>query len=357
MADDIQPRLALKISDIGEKRLISEFVRPFFNASNDVSGVGDDCAMLQMAGPGIWLFSTDRVPADLIAFRLGILDYEGLGKYLAFLNISDIAACGGRPMALLLNLGLPNDLEYPSFKSLCKGFRDAAEHYSCRVLGGDISSSSEISISATSIGIAQKDRVLTRRHAQEGDSIFISRPLGLTPTAFAYLLRCQSKAILSTQEVDSLRRQFTDIYPLVSIGIALSESGNCSSCMDNTDGVGQSLLELSESSGVCFVVNAGSLHLDPMIRKVADDLGDNPIELAFSAGADFSLVGTLKGTWSQADVSAAYGSSLEIIGHVEKGGGVTLDSNSEKTPLRFSGWNYFRDSARTRPENPLNNRE
>src|SRR4051794_35339442 len=108
----------LRISEIGEKRLISEFVHPLFNANDDPSGVGDDCAMLE-AETDVFLFSTDRVPADLIAFRLGILDYEGLGKYLAYLNISDIAACGGRPVGLLLNLGLPRDFLYEDFKLLC----------------------------------------------------------------------------------------------------------------------------------------------------------------------------------------------------------------------------------------------
>jgi thiamine-monophosphate kinase len=334
--------VALKISDIGEKRLISEFVRPFFNEMDEVGGVGDDCAMLEMASSGVCLISTDRVPADLIAFRLRILDYEGLGRYLACLNISDIAACGGRPLALLLNLGLPNDLDYEHFKSLCKGFKDAAEKHGCRVLGGDISSSNEISLSATSIGIAPKDKVLTRRDAKEGDKIFISRQLGLTPTAFAYYLECQSmRPILSESEIDILRRQFTNIDPLVSMGIALSESGRCTSCMDNTDGVGQSLLELSLASGVSFVIDVDTFQLDPLVEKIAAEVGDDAIELAFSAGADFSLIGTLDGRWLEKQGHALFDPSLQIIGHVEAGSGVKVRSASGEKPLEFSGWNYF----------------
>src|SRR2546423_2326280 len=103
---------AQNISDIGEKRLISEFLHPLYNRADQIEGVGDDCAMLESGDGRFWLFSTDRVPADLISFKLGILDYYGLGKYLARLNISDIAACGGTPRALLLNLGLPEDLDY-----------------------------------------------------------------------------------------------------------------------------------------------------------------------------------------------------------------------------------------------------
>src|SRR5207244_932498 len=119
------------------------------------------------------------VPADLIAFRLGILDFTGLGRYLARLNLSDIAACGGYPIALLLNLGFPGDLGYASLKELCSGVAEVAHNFECSVLGGDISSSSELSISATSIGRVKQDRVLTRRGARPRDSIFVSRPLGL----------------------------------------------------------------------------------------------------------------------------------------------------------------------------------
>jgi thiamine-monophosphate kinase len=332
----------LRISEIGEKRLISEFVRPFFNAEDDPSGVGDDCAMLDPTEKDVFLFSTDRVPADLIAFRLGILDYEGLGKYLAYLNISDIAACGGRPVGLLLNLGLPRDFLYEDFKLLCSGVKKAADRYSCRVLGGDISDGKELSISATSIGIAKPGRVLTRRGARPGDSIFISRPLGLTPTAFAYYLSQSNERVnLSPSEIQGLNEQFTNIDPLISLGLALASSGECTSCMDNTDGVGQSLLELSAASQSNFIVDRTFLQVPAIVEKVAQAMGKDVIEMAFSAGADFSLVGTLRGRWSQTEAVNRFGSALQIIGYVDIGKGVTLDSEYKRTPLTFSGWNYF----------------
>src|SRR2546429_2979823 len=84
----------LTISDIGEKKLIHDFIKPFFNADNEPYGVGDDCAMVRV-GDEVVLFSTDRVPADLTAFRLGILDYGGLCGYFARFNTIDNAACGG----------------------------------------------------------------------------------------------------------------------------------------------------------------------------------------------------------------------------------------------------------------------
>lgn len=335
----------LKISDIGEKRLISEFVRPLFNKSNNPEGVGDDCAMLEGLGGEVWLFSTDRVPADLIALRLGILDYFGLGQYLAWLNISDISACGGQPVALLLNLGLPEDLLYKDFMALCKGFGHVAEKYSCQVLGGDISSSRELSISATSIGKTSMGKILTRRGARSGDTIFISRPIGLTPAAFAYYLRSDKSSIaLSEEEITILNGQFTSIEPLVSLGLSLSASGQCTSCMDNTDGLGQSLLELSIESGAAFVVSQELLELPMLVKRIAESLDEDPFQIAFSAGADFSLVGTLQGYWQQEQVTKHFGSGVSIIGFVDEGNGVYVAMAEEKRELDFSGWNYFSTS-------------
>src|ERR1035441_7064286 len=186
MSSKASTSLRQSLSEIGEKSIIRNFVKPLFNASDDPAGVGDDCAMVAF-GDKIALLSTDRVPSDLTAFKLGILDFHGLGDYLARLNLSDIAACGGQAVGLLLNLGLPNDIAYEDVQALCRGFGGCAERHGATVLGGDITSACELSISATSIGKAMRGRVLSRRGSIPGDSIFISRPLGLTPAAFHVL--------------------------------------------------------------------------------------------------------------------------------------------------------------------------
>lgn len=327
-----------RLSDIGEKKLIQSFIKPFFNQADDPAGVGDDCAMIPF-GDELALLSTDRVPSDLTAFRIGILDFEGLGDYLARLNLSDIAACGGRAVGLLLNLGLPEDVDVEDVRALCRGFRARAEEHGATVLGGDITSASELSLSATAIGRVKRTQVLTRRAARPGDSIFISRPLGLTPAAFLIFLGEQQQR-LSLGSVEQLRRQFTGLEPMLELGTVLAGSGECGACMDNTDGIGQSLAELSEASRCSFVIDRSDVQIAPLVREVGDIVGMAPLDFAFNGGADFSLVGTIRGRWSSATASARFGHPLEIIGQVEPGAGVWLN-DEVRTPLRFSGWNYF----------------
>lgn len=327
-----------KLSEIGEKALIRDFIKPFFNCADDPSGVGDDCAMVAF-GDEVALLSTDRVPSDLTAFKLGILDFHGLGDYLARLNLSDIAACGGQAVGLLLNLGLPNDIAYEDVRALCRGFGGCADRHGATVLGGDITSACELSISATSIGKAPRGRVLSRRGSIPDDSIFITRPLGLTPAAFhIFLGKFESR--LTADSLTLLRRQFTDLEPMLSLGQALGVSGQCGACMDNTDGIGQSLNELSDASKCAFVVHGSKLQIPSVVQNVSQIIGVRPFEFIFNGGADFSLVGTIRGQWSSERASAHFGHPLEIIGHVEAGQGVWLEDGQRK-PLVFRGWNYF----------------
>jgi thiamine-monophosphate kinase len=290
-------------------------------------------------GDEIALLSTDRVPSDLTAFKLGILDFHGLGDYLARLNLSDIAACGGRAVGLLLNLGLPNDIAYEDVRALCRGFGGCADRNRATVLGGDITSACELSISATSIGKALRGQVLSRRGAIPGDSIFISRPLGLTPAAFhIYLGKHESR--LTAVSLALLRRQFTDLEPMLSLGQVLGADGQCGACMDNTDGIGQSLSELSDASKCAFVIDSSALKIPSVVENVSQIIGIRPADFIFNGGADFSLVGTIRGQWSSERASAHFGHPLEIIGRVEAGNGIWIDDGQRK-PLVFRGWNYF----------------
>lgn len=330
------------ISDFGEKKLIEQFIKPLFNPNNEPFGIGDDCSVIDCDNNEVILLSTDRVPADLISFKLGLIDYYGIGNYLAQLNISDIAACGGKPIGLLLNLGLPNNLFLNDFKKILQGIKNVIDRFDCKVLGGDITASSEISISATSIGKVQKGKVLKRRNAKIGDYIFVSRPIGLTPTAFEYFCNLKPKRfLLKKSEENILLEQFTDMYPLCNLGQKLSNLGLCTSCMDNTDGLGQSLLELSQLSGVSMQINNDKIFINQLTKDVCSQTDNDLIQFAFGAGADFSLVGTINGKISENEIKSYFGNGINIIGYVDQGQGVFINDNQSKSELEFKGWDYF----------------
>jgi thiamine-monophosphate kinase len=285
--------------------------------------------------------STDRVPADLISFRAGILDYFGLGRYLAVLNLSDIAACGGNPVALLLNLGLPSDCQLEDLLQFARGVLDQCNRVGARVVGGDMTWAQEISASATALGFVERSRILRRSGARVGDSIFVSRPIGLTPVALSYCLKPELFGEFSQDDVLKLNGQFTELTPMIQLGRKLAESTMCTSCMDNTDGLGQTFAELSRESGCAFILDDACVDIEKIVLRAAAKLETDILPFALGPGADFSLVGTLLGSWSSATVQRTFGEELRIVGTVQAGEGVMLKKEDAIAPLRIAGWNYF----------------
>ncbi len=328
------------VSEVGEKALIAKLIRPLFDGGEPSPTIGNDCAILASHAEHDLLLSTDRVPADLIAFRLGILDHFGLGRYLAFLNISDIAACGGEPAALLLNMGIPAQLPVSDFDAICRGVHEVVLHFGCRVVGGDISSSTELSLSATSVGFVPKGRALTRSGARPGDKVFITRELGLTPAAFGYFLSQECRLELSEADVERLKRQFTDIVPLVDVGRWLRNSGRCTACMDNTDGVAQSFSEIGAESGVAIVLERELFSVPELVTSIAVASGVDPLNLALGPGADLSLVGTLASD-CEPPANVEPSARIRVVGRVEEGRGVHLADGSGRHPFAIKGWDYF----------------
>ena len=73
-----------KLRDIGEKEIIRSIIKPMFNPKGILGGVGDDCAVLDVGNGKSICVSTDRVPADLISFKLGLINHYQLGYYLLY---------------------------------------------------------------------------------------------------------------------------------------------------------------------------------------------------------------------------------------------------------------------------------
>jgi thiamine-monophosphate kinase len=328
-----------RLQDIGEKRLIAEIVRPLFNPDRAPGGVGDDCAIFEVPPGHELIASTDRIPANLTGFCAGILDHRGLGDYLGRLNLSDIAASGGRPLGVLFNAGVPASMRVHEFAEVCGGLAAAAERAGCAVLGGDVSISREMSLSATVLGAVPHGRGVLRRGAAPGDAVFITRPPGLTPAALATVASEDPALVLDQPQAALLEGQFSSLEPLLDLGASLREAG-ATSLMDNTDGLGQTLAELAEASGTAFVVERARLHLPSLVSKVAAALGRDPVEFALGPGADFSLVGTVP-----PGIVAKLPAPVVRVGTVEDGEGIWLDDGSSRRRINAPGWSYFCSSA------------
>jgi len=335
------------LKDIGEKQIIANIIIPLINPKEDLTLAGDDCAVINISENKSVCISTDRVPSDLVSFKLGIINYYELGYYLAILNISDIVSSGAKPVGILLNFAFPSDFSVNNLEEIMKGAKYACEVYDCLILGGDLSDASEMNLVATSIGSANTDEILYRRGCQDKDLVFCSDYIGITATAFSYFNVAQKKGLrLSEDEEKVLTSVFR--YPNLRIGLSqelakLKAKYNIT-CMDNTDGAYQTLHEMGILNKTGVILYAEDIPIHPVSRKVAEFLDKDVFDIIFGAGADFRLFGTLSKEISSEKTGILRKNCLQVIGLADNSlvpGTVMLNSGNTTKEIIASGWNYY----------------
>lgn len=143
---------------------------------------GDDAAVVRVPVPSsvpspgqvpLLLLAADAVVAGIDA-DLSLTTLSDFGWKAVAVNLSDIAAMGGRPAhALVSVVGLgPDELE-----ELYAGIVEVAAEFGCDVVGGDLSAGSELVVSVAVTGWADGAPVL-RSGASPGDRIWVTAPLG-----------------------------------------------------------------------------------------------------------------------------------------------------------------------------------
>lgn len=268
-----------------------------FPATHDslLIGRGDDCAMLRPGGP--FCVSSDLFLED-VHFRRSYFTPEDIGYKALAVNISDLAACGARPRAFTLSLGLPEDMDETALDSLFSGMAEAARPWRMALAGGDLSRCAQLHLSITvwgeAYGAPDDATFLARGGAMPGDSIFLVGQLGLARTGLAALER-HGRAALERWP-DSCTAHLRPL-PQVDAGLMLARAGSNARppvLMDVSDGLVRDLprlLGLGQNSGLgaALVLPRGQLH--PEVCRYAEAHGLDPVEQALLGGEDYALLG------------------------------------------------------------------
>ena len=331
----------LTVGDLGEKRLIREIILPICGTPVTGLGIGDDAAMIDLPAGTSLLVSTDKIPEDLLALQLDLMSPFEHGRYLAQVNISDVAAMGGLPLGLLSNLAMPNNFSLEYLKQFFQGFVSGGAEMDVPVIGGDIGWGSAPCFTATVIGCVEKERVLTRSGASVGDRVFVSGPVGGFGTALAYFAVAKKEGFCISEDYERyLVERLVHPTAKTKISRLLAESGICTSCMDITDGFRQTVIELTEASGVGFAIDEDRLPIHPVTLEVAEFLNIAPAEIVFGIGLDLELAGTLSCRENPSPPEIA--DKVTIIGTVSDDNENVLRLKSGETiSLPGIGWQHF----------------
>ncbi len=316
---------------LGEFDLIAKyFTRPVRRAA---LGIGDDCALLAPA-PGMQL----AVSSDMLVegrHFLSTVAPERLGHKALAVNLSDLAACGARPLAFTLALALPRADER-FLEGFARGLFALAEAHGIELVGGD-TTQGPLNVCLTVMGEVPVGGALLRSGARPGDDLYVSGCVGDARLALEVF---RGSVSLPGDQFDAVRGAMEQPQPRVALGQALR--GIASSAIDVSDGLLGDLGHILTRSGV-----AAEVRVDAVPRSAV--LSARPLalqrECTLAGGDDYELLFTApaeRAAQVQAAAQAA-GTAVTRIGRIEAGQGARLlDGDGRPVAHTFGSFDHFR---------------
>ena len=294
------------LGEVGEGVVLGRIFPRLPNAASALLGPGDDAAVVA-APDGRFVVTTDMMIHGP-DFRLAWSTAFDLGWKAAASNLSDVAAMGAVPSALVVALAAPKDTPVSFLESFADGLREACAALSpgCGVVGGDLSVSDTLTIAVTAFGDLEGRPPVTRSGARVGDVVAVAGVLGQAAAGLRMLFQhgATSSPARGSRDIEAQLQPRPPIHQGRLAAIA-----GATSMIDLSDGLALDAGRVARASGVAF------------------DLHDlTPDEL--NGGEDHSLLATFPG---------AVPEGFRVIGRVVDGEGVLV----EGAPHETGGWDPY----------------
>ena len=300
-----------------------------------VCGIGDDAAVLPADGDRCLLITTDTLTEGRHFTRAGISPYL-LGKKALAVNLSDIAAMGGEPLAYVVALAAPPEMPAALITALYRGMRARAA--GVPLVGGDtVADPERLTLTITLLGTAPATQVVYRSGARAGDAIYVTGTVG---DAALGLARCGRAAARRS----FLVRRHCDPTPRLTAGRALARQGLATSMIDISDGLVADLRHVLTASGVGARVEVDWLPLSRAYRRECRERPDF-YRPALSGGEDYELLFTAAPAAAAriAALAARLAVPMTRVGSVTDTAGqlVVCDGAGQCVPVDAGGYRHF----------------
>ena len=301
-----------------------ELIRRYFNRDRDAAGVaigiGDDGAVLTPDNDQQQIqvidtlvegvhFPENTSPAD-IAYRA------------VAVNLSDIAAMGGRPRWMTLALTL-NNAEEQWVESFASGLFQAADEFDVALVGGDTTSGPSVVVTVSITGTVDLDAALLRSGAKPGDAIYVTGTLGDAAAGLSLLQRDVPDEVLA--------QRFLRPTPRIETGQALV--GKATAAIDISDGLAGDLRKLLEASGTGGEIYLECLPLSKALRQQGSI--EDQRQMALCGGDDYELCFT-----ADPDAVTAI-TGITRIGRITESGPLKFLLNGDVVEINDSGYRHF----------------
>ncbi len=309
--------------------MIARLVAKLPLSPRTILGPGDDCAILAPS-PAPTLVTIDSM-VEGIHFNLNWGTPEQLGARSLTVNLSDIAAMGGKPAACVINLAIRPGLTMPFFDRLYSGLRRTARESSVDVVGGNVTAASQLAITIALLGDSPA-RPLRRDAARVGDEIFVTGTVGDAAAGWRILagkLRARGPArrhLLSRYLVPRAR---------IDAGRRLATLRPAPAAIDISDGLLQDLGHILERSRVGAEIDPESIPTS----KAYNELMGSDLSLALGGGEDYELLFCARPGHSERRLSRLLGIPVRRIGRIVRGRGIRLKGGAMPG---IAGWDQLR---------------
>ncbi len=275
-----------------------------------VIGPGDDCCVFDVSPDGRVAATTDML-LEGTHFDLKKISAYDLGWKAVGVSLSDIAAMGMEPMALLAAVGLPDAGGRKFAEEMYRGMRALADRFGVPVAGG-----------TTALGRCAGAGPVLRSGARAGDAIVVTGELG-----------------------GSLLGRHARFTPRVAEALAIARDYSPHAMIDISDGLSSDLAHVAIESGVGAVVEESLIPISPDAATMSKADGRAPADHALNDGEDFELLATM----SEADAARLvadkpFATKVTVIGRIVEGNDLRLRSaGGRERALEPGGYEHLRD--------------
>ena len=316
---------------LGEFDLIAKyFTRTVTRAA---LGVGDDCALFSTS-PGMQL----AVSSDMLVegrHFLPTVAPERLGHKALAVNLSDLAACGAKPLAFTLALALPR-VDERFLEGFARGLLALADAHECELIGGD-TTRGPLNLCIAVFGEVPQGTALLRSGAQAGDDLYVSGTLGDARLA---LEAFRGTVALDGDAFERVRTAMERPQPRVALGLALR--GVATSAIDVSDGLLGDLAHVLRRSKVGAELLADALPRSAVMRTRPDALQRS---CTLAGGDDYELIFTAPPQRAAQVAAAAEIARVGVtrIGRIEAEAGLRLiDREGRALADDFASFDHFK---------------
>ena len=249
--------------------------------------------------------------------------------------VSDFACKGIKPRYATISLAIPRRFSKSKINELSAGFTKASREFGIKIIGGDVNEGKELVIEVSMFGIGKK--IVNRRGAKSNDIIITSGPFGYSAAGLRIILNH-----LRTGSKFAKKCKQLVFMPTPKLKFGLAITNYVSSAMDSSDGLSNTLNEMSKQSHKKFVIT--KLPTKPEVEEFAKKNKIKLTDLVFCGGEEYEIVATV----SQNNlpkirrISRILKIPLFEIGCVVKGKNVVYREKNKITTIKDCGWLHFK---------------